>query len=182
MRALYYTLIQKKSQEKSKRRRITRRLSLSKKSKRTFLTSCLQIAKSIFVVLFCNFDRCGGLLNAKGNPSPRQVPPLCGGCAPKRLAAARCDGSLSHYSSLRNFRLDRFFDSLQKASAKSGCFFILKNIHEARFLKTVVQPFKEDRQPGPARNGVAQLRHGDACQYVVGDVLLGKERGEKHEN
>ena len=45
-----------------------------------------------FVFLFCNFGRCGGLLNAKGNP----------------------DGSLSHYSSLRNFRLDGFFDSLTR--------------------------------------------------------------------
>ena len=85
------------------------------------LPSCLQNCKTYFVVLFCNFAaaagdqtrkdtltvsfqnckmkfcsiilqfcRCGGLLNAKGNP----------------------DGFLSHFSSLRNLRLSRFFDRL----------------------------------------------------------------------
>ena len=38
--------------------------------------------------------RCGGLFNAKGNP----------------------DGFLSHYPSLRDFRLGRFFDSLRRQS------------------------------------------------------------------
>ena len=44
-------------------------------------------------------------MNAKGNP----------------------DGSLSHYSSLRNFRLDRFFDSLrgQEPMAPALVFLIL---------------------------------------------------------
>ena len=59
---------------------------------------------------------------------------------------------------------------------------LLKDIHEARFLKALIQPFKENRQPRPARNGVAQLRHGDTRQHVIGNVLLGKERREKYEN
>ena len=48
-----------------------------------------------FVFLFCNFGRCGGLLNVKGNP----------------------DGSLSLFPSLRNF--DKFFNSL-KGSHRTG--------------------------------------------------------------
>ena len=43
-----------------------------------------------FCSIILQFCRCGGLLNAKGHP----------------------DGFLSHFSSLRNFRLGRFFDSL----------------------------------------------------------------------
>ena len=53
------------------------------------LPSCLQNCKT-FCSTVLQFCRCGGLLNAKGNP----------------------DGFLSHFSSLRNLRLGRFFDSL----------------------------------------------------------------------
>ena len=66
------------------------RLSLSKKSLRDFSPSCFQNCKMKFCSIILQFCRCGGLLNAKGNP----------------------DGFLSHFSSLRNLRLGRFFDSL----------------------------------------------------------------------
>ena len=64
--------------------------SLSKKSLRDFSPSCFQNCKMKFCSIILQFCRCGGLLNAKGNP----------------------DGFLSHFSSLRNLRLGRFFDSL----------------------------------------------------------------------
>jgi hypothetical protein len=43
--------------------------------------------------MILQFCRCGGLFDAKGHP----------------------DGFLSHFSSLRNFRLGRFFDSLTRS-------------------------------------------------------------------
>ena len=52
------------------------------------LPSCLQNCKT-FCSTVLQFCRCGGLLNAKGNP----------------------DGFLSHFSSLRNLRLGSFFAS-----------------------------------------------------------------------
>ena len=64
--------------------------SLSKKSLWTFLTSCFQNCKINFCSMILQFCRCGGLFDAKGHP----------------------DGFLSRFSSLRNFRLCRFFDSL----------------------------------------------------------------------
>ena len=73
-------------------------LSLSKKSLRDFSPSCFQNCKMKFCSIIFQFCRCGGLLNAKGNP----------------------DGFLSHFSSLRNFRLDRFFDSLRSRCTRSG--------------------------------------------------------------
>ena len=72
--------------------------SLSKKSLRDFSPSCFQNCKMKFCSIILQFCRCGGLLNAKGNP----------------------DGFLSHFSSLRNFRLDRFFDSLRSRCTRSG--------------------------------------------------------------
>ena len=72
--------------------------SLSKKSLRDFSPSCFQNCKMKFCSIILQFCRCGGLLNAKGNP----------------------DGFLSHFSSLRNFRLDRFFDSLRPRCTRSG--------------------------------------------------------------
>ena len=72
------------------RRGAAPRLCLSKKSLWTFLTSCFQNCKINFCSIILQFCRCGGLWNAKGNP----------------------DGFLSHFSSLRNLRLGRFFDSL----------------------------------------------------------------------
>ena len=66
------------------------RVSLSKKSLRAFLPSCFPNCKIKFCSMILQFCRCGGFLNAKGHP----------------------DGFLSHFSSLRNFRLGRFFDSL----------------------------------------------------------------------
>ena len=71
------------------------RHSLSKKSLRAFSPSCSQNCKISFCVFILQFCRCGGLLNAKGNP----------------------DGFLSHYLSLRNFRLSSFFDSLRRRGA-----------------------------------------------------------------
>ena len=61
--------------------------SLSKKSLWAFSPSCFQNCKIKFCSMILQFCRCGGLWNAKGNP----------------------DGFLSHYPSLRDFRLDRFF-------------------------------------------------------------------------
>ena len=66
-------------------------ISLSKKSLWTFSPSCFQNCKIEFCSIILQFCRCGGLWNAKGHP----------------------DGFLSHYPSLRNFRLSRFFDSLK---------------------------------------------------------------------
>ena len=50
-----------------------------------------------FCSIILQFCRCGGLLDAKGNP----------------------DGFLSHFSSLRNLRLGRFFDSLSQPAWRS---------------------------------------------------------------
>ena len=62
------------------------------------LPSCLQNCKT-FCSTVLQFCRCGGLLNAKGNP----------------------DGFLSHFSSLRNLRLIRFFDTqTQKRNVPPG--------------------------------------------------------------
>ena len=66
-------------------------ISLSKKSLWTFSPSCFQNCKMKFCSIILQFCRCGGLWNAKGHP----------------------DGFLSHFPSLRNFRLSRFFDSLR---------------------------------------------------------------------
>ena len=54
-----------------------------------FLPSCFQNCKMKFCSIILQFCRCGGLLNAKGNP----------------------DGFLSLFSSLRNLRLGSFFAS-----------------------------------------------------------------------
>ena len=51
-----------------------------------FSPSCFQNCKIKFCSMILQFCRCGGLFDAKGNP----------------------DGFLSHYPSLRNFRLSRF--------------------------------------------------------------------------
>ena len=64
-------------------------ISLSKKSFQTFSPNCFQNCKINFCSTILQFCRCGGLLNAKGNP----------------------DGFLSHFSSLRNLRLGSFFAS-----------------------------------------------------------------------
>ena len=76
-----------------------------------FSPSCFQNCKISFCIFILQFCRCGGLLNAKGHP----------------------DGFLSHFSSLRNFRLGRLFDSLgrgmprpcngQQKPAAAGCGF-----------------------------------------------------------
>ena len=69
---------------------------LVKKSLRVFCQAAFKIAK-LFCSTVLQFCRCGGLLNAKGNP----------------------DGFLSHFSSLRNLRLGRFFDSLSQPAWRS---------------------------------------------------------------
>ena len=65
---------------------------LVKKSLRTFSPSCFQNCKIEFCSIILQFCRCGGLFNAKGNP----------------------DGFLSHFPSLRDLRLGRFFGSLKR--------------------------------------------------------------------
>ena len=55
-----------------------------------FSPSCFPNCKIKFCSMILQFCRCGGGSNAKGHP----------------------DGFLSHFPSLRNFRLSRFFDSL----------------------------------------------------------------------
>ena len=59
----------------------------------TPLTSCFQNCKIEFCSMILQFCRCGGLFDAKGNP----------------------DGFLSHFSSLRNFRLGSFLTVLLRA-------------------------------------------------------------------
>ena len=66
--------------------------SLSKKSLWAFSPSCFQNCKIKFCSMILQFCRCGGLWNAKGNP----------------------DGFLSHFPSLRDLRLGRFFGSLKR--------------------------------------------------------------------
>ena len=53
---------------------------------KSFLTSCVQNCKIEFCIIILQFCRCGGWSNAKGHP----------------------DGFLSHFPSLRDFRLGRF--------------------------------------------------------------------------
>ena len=67
-------------------------ISLSKKSFQTFSPNCFQNCKINFCSTILQFCRCGGLFNAKGNP----------------------DGFLSHFPSLRDLRLGRFFGSLKR--------------------------------------------------------------------
>ena len=67
------------------------------KSPKDFFDNLPEKCKIDICNIILHFCRCGGLLNAKGNP----------------------DGSLSHYPSLRNLRLDRFFDSLSGALRKA---------------------------------------------------------------
>ena len=69
-----------------------RGFSLSKKSLWTFSPCCFQNCKIEFCSIILQFCRCGGLFNAKGNP----------------------DGFLSHFPSLRDLRLGRFFGSLKR--------------------------------------------------------------------
>ena len=68
---------------------LTVSFQLVKKVPSGFLPSCFQNCKMKFCSIILQFCRCGGLLNAKGNP----------------------DGFLSHFSSLRNLRLGSFFAS-----------------------------------------------------------------------
>ena len=73
------------------------RLSLSKNPLRIFhQAEAFQNCKINFCSMILQFCRCGGLFDAKGNP----------------------DGFLSHYPSLRNFRLSSFFDSLRRRRAR----------------------------------------------------------------
>ena len=58
-----------------------------------FSPSCFQNCKMKFCSIILQFCRCGGLFDAKGNP----------------------DGFLSHFSSLRNFRLGSFLTVLLRA-------------------------------------------------------------------
>jgi len=68
---------------------LTVSFQLVKKVPSGFLPSCFQNCKMKFCSIILQFCRCGGLLNAKGNP----------------------DGFLSLFSSLRNLRLGSFFAS-----------------------------------------------------------------------
>ena len=89
----------------------SRTVSLSKSPFWPFakLPSKLQNVFCSSVLQFC---RCGGLFDAKGHP----------------------DGFLSHFSSLRNLRLARFFDSLSPAHSSRASFPIpiAEKIHPPR--------------------------------------------------
>ena len=84
-------------------------ISLSKKSFQTFSPNCFQNCKINFCSTILQFCRCGGLWNAKGNP----------------------DGFLSHFSSLRNFRLSNF--PIRRIFAKMGTTGFTGNPHKKLF-------------------------------------------------
>ena len=65
-----------------------------------FRQAAFRIAKSKFCSMILQFCRCGGLFDAKGHP----------------------DGFLSHFPSLRNFRLSMFLDSLA-GTLETACLF-----------------------------------------------------------
>ena len=67
-----------------------------------FRQAAFRIAKSKFCSMILQFCRCGGLFDAKGHP----------------------DGFLSHFPSLRNFRLSMFLDSLA-GTLETACLFFL---------------------------------------------------------
>ena len=127
------------------RRGAAPRLCLSKKYLWTFLTSCFQNCKINFCSIILQFCRCGGLFNAKGNP----------------------DGFLSHFSSLRNFRLGRVFDSLRRGAAPRLCYMI---------------PAAAGRKGEPDLNDIAvQFRHVSMAFPGVlanDDVSLDIRKGE----
>ena len=128
------------------------RPQLVKKSLRAFSPSCFQNCKINFCIMILQFCRCGGGWNAKGHP----------------------DGFLSHFSSLRNFRLDRFFDSLRTAGRPSSALFTAsilpgppaycryrgRNAHAARRLS----PSGPSGRPcrGAARRGPCRPRRHPA--------------------
>ena len=85
-----------------------------------FSPSCFQNCKMKFCSIILQFCRCSGLFDAKGNP----------------------DGFLSHFSSLRNFRLGSFLTVLLRAKpgislfcpqAQQASDFVSKNPVSVRF-------------------------------------------------
>ena len=111
--------------------------SLSKKSLRDFSPSCFQNCKMKFCSIIFQFCRCGGLLNAKGNP----------------------DGFLSHFSSLRNLRLGSFFASPFRKNemyrpASRTVHFVEKKERERKERKSM-------KKRGDAIYGRHRIRAGD---------------------
>ena len=70
-----------------------------------------------FCSIILQFCRCGGLWNAKGNP----------------------DGFLSHFPSLRNFQLGRFFDSLSPGRKPRASAFTFRLRAIRRFVKSLAE-------------------------------------------
>ena len=111
-------------------------ISLSKKSLWTFSPSCFQNCKIEFCIIILQFCRCGGLWNAKGHP----------------------DGFLSHYPSLRNYRLGRFFYSLKVPRCGGAGVFLLTAGTGLPFRYRPAGPFRPNGQecrrpcrPAPSR-------------------------------
>ena len=96
-----------------------------------FSPSCFQNCKMKFCSIILQFCRCGGLFDAKGNP----------------------DGFLSHFSSLRNFRLGSFLTVLLRA--KPGISLSFRGHSERRILspKTSIPVF------GSYKKKAAQVLH-----------------------
>ena len=102
-----------------------------------FLPSCFQNCKMKFCSIILQFCRCGGLLNAKGNP----------------------DGFLSHFSSLRNLRLGSFFASPFRKNemyrpASRTVHFVEKKERERKKRKSM-------KKRGDAIYGRHRIRAGD---------------------
>ena len=89
-----------------------------------FSPSCFPNCKINFCIMISQFCRCGGLFDAKGNP----------------------DGFLSHYPSLRNFRLGRFFDSLRRSLSAAtdaiGVYVFVGSLCELRALLRLPRPLR----------------------------------------
>ena len=116
---------------------LTVSFQLVKKVPSGFLPSCFQNCKMKFCSIILQFCRCGGLLNAKGNP----------------------DGFLSHFSSLRNLRLGSFFASPFRKNemyrpASRTVHFVEKKERERKKRKSM-------KKRGDAIYGRHRIRAGD---------------------
>ena len=116
---------------------LTVSFQLVKKVPSGFLPSCFQNCKMKFCSIILQFCRCGGLLNAKGNP----------------------DGFLSHFSSLRNLRLGSFFASPFRKNemyrpASRTVHFVEKKERERKKRKSM-------KKRGRAIYGRHRIRAGD---------------------
>ena len=103
----------------------------------TPLTSCFPNCKIKFCSMILQFCRCGGLFDAKGNP----------------------DGFLSHYPSLRNFRLSRFFDSLKGMQPHP--------LYLSSFLQDVRQWAQSPLQPPQPQPRWCSMRQSDTASHAA---------------